>query len=356
MKVRFDGLRASDADADHGFKVTYGPAKRTAFRWRWYLMLLLVLSPITYFAWHLTTDRLLVEADGILTTEPISIAATHSGVVTQVMVKPGDHIDVDQILLDLSSPVTEARLRVLSSNLNELREFQGTVLLQVQGILDAYEGRLEQDNRQLEEFTRKYEELDERGLLLNSNDLQLLRDRRSLFAEIKNLEIDRQRAEAILYSNDIANAIRELEIDIAETQARQSQLDVRALTSGVVNRVFALNGEFVDVGDPLFEVSNLTEPVINVYLQPERMAHAVVGSAVTIKSPDGSRFDGVVKAPVQVTDTIPASLAAPFQGAKSAIKLVVGFREAPDRWIEGLPVRVSFPVRPDGSARKEDKP
>lgn len=344
MKVRFDGLDHSDTERDQGFQIAYGPGKRKAFRWRWYLMLLLVLSPIAYFAWYLTTDNLLVEADGILTTEPISIKATHSGIVSEVIVEAGERAEANQVLLDLDSPVTEARLRVLDTNLTDLKKFQAIVLQNVREILEDHEDHLLREDRQLAEFSERYKTLKEQGLLLNSSDLQLLRDRRDVVAQLKNLEIDRQRAETILYSNDIANVIRDLEIDIAETRALEAQLNVRAPTSGIVNRVFALKGEFVDVGEPLFELANYSAPVVNVYLPPQRMAFAVVGSPVTIKFPDGSRYGGTVKAPVQVTETIPASLSGPFQGSKRAIKIIVAFDEAPESWIEGLPIKVSFPV------------
>jgi hypothetical protein len=49
MKVRFKGLRTPEPEQQRGFKVSYGPGKRQAFRWRWYLMLALVLSPVIYF-------------------------------------------------------------------------------------------------------------------------------------------------------------------------------------------------------------------------------------------------------------------------------------------------------------------
>jgi multidrug resistance efflux pump len=350
MKVRFKGLRTPEPEQQRGFKVSYGPGKRQAFRWRWYLMLALVLSPVIYFTWQLTADRVLVEADGILTTEPISLAATNSGVVSAILVEPGDRVQPDQVLLDLNSPVISARLEVLTTNRDQLKVFQEGLVSDVRSILDGYEQVLSQENRQLEEFALKFDTLKQKGLLQNSSDLQLQRDRRSVFTEVKNLELDRQRAETILYSNDIANEIRNLEISIAETRAQQAQLVIRAPGAGVVNRVLALPGEFVDIGEHVFEISNFSEPVINVYLLPQRMAHAVVGSSVTIKFSDGRRFEGVVKAPVQVTDTIPASLSGPFQGSKRAIKVVVGFRTVPDRWIEGLPVRVSFPVLPAGES------
>ncbi|WP_303844683.1 hypothetical protein [Aeromonas sobria] len=53
MKVTFNPPKKQDATSDQGIRVLYAPAKRIAFRARWYLILLLAFSPVIILLWYL---------------------------------------------------------------------------------------------------------------------------------------------------------------------------------------------------------------------------------------------------------------------------------------------------------------
>ena len=49
MKIRFNSDKERNPTQDGGLKVLYAPGKRVAFRLRWYLILLLISSPLLWF-------------------------------------------------------------------------------------------------------------------------------------------------------------------------------------------------------------------------------------------------------------------------------------------------------------------
>lgn len=342
MEVKFERLKETDPTAHDGFKVGYADAKRAGFRWRWRFMLLLVISPILIWGWMVMQDQVLTRADGILTSEPIQMRASEAGFVTAVMVAPGDRVEVGQQLFDLSSPETDRKISHWQGNLSKLVEYQDHMIAELRGALASHQQKLDDSRAKQDEIAQSYRQLAEKGLFKLSDQMQLNEMRRSLSQDERQQMVDLERLESLRFTHDLADEIREIELQIAVAEVQQTQLDSRSDRSGVVNRLYVKEGEYVTEGDLLIELSNFETPVINVFLKPERMGQATVGNKVVIILPDRTRYDGVVLEPPQITETIPASLAGPFEGSARAIKVVVAFDEMPATWIEGLPVIVRF--------------
>lgn len=56
MKIKFSSAKEQQPTQEQGLQVLYAPGKRLAFRVRWYLILLAVLSPLLWLIgrWVLT--------------------------------------------------------------------------------------------------------------------------------------------------------------------------------------------------------------------------------------------------------------------------------------------------------------
>lgn len=88
MKIRFTSEKERHPETDQGLKVIYAPARRTAYRLRWYLILLLVASPALWLGSSLLRNQLLIEAPAY-TRQPLTeIRALESGLVSQIHVRP----------------------------------------------------------------------------------------------------------------------------------------------------------------------------------------------------------------------------------------------------------------------------
>ncbi len=342
MKVRFEGVKRSDPTQDNGARVSYAPAKRAAFRGRWYLMLLLVISPIIAFGWLVTREELLVRADGILTTKPVVYSASQSGFVTDVVAGPGTLVDVGADILELRSPEIDRKIELWKANAALLTAHQEAAAAQLREVLETHRERLEASDADHRKIAAKYAELEQKGLFTLSDQVLLNAEQRELLAEIKDLDIEVERAEAMHVTDATANEIREIELQIAIAEVQQKELDLTAKLPGVVNRILVREGEYVSEGEELAEVSNFDQPVVEVYLRPERMNYAQVGKSVTVVLPDRSRHSGEIRDPAQIADTIPPTLAGPFDGARRAIRVTVHLDTPPENWVEGLPVEVRF--------------
>ncbi len=342
MRVQFEGTKQSDPTVQDGFQVEYAGAKRAGFRWRWRFMLLLVVSPILIWGWFLTQEQVLTRADGILTTEPIQLRASKSGFVTSIKVQPGGKVENGQQIFDLSSPEVDRKIDHWQSNLNELVDYREKMIAEVRQTLDVYQARLDESRAKQDSIAENYGQLSEKGLLKLADEMQLNETRRALSQDERQQMVDLERLESLRYTHDLADEIRELELEIAVAEVQQTQLDIRSDSDGVVNRLYVKEGEYVTEGEPLAELSNYDAPVVNVFLKPERMSHAKVGNEVVVIFPDRSRYDGIVAEPPQIAETIPVSLSGPFESSKRAIKVVVQFDQSPENWVEGLPVKVRF--------------
>lgn len=342
MKVQFPNMQRKDPTVDAGQQVNYGPAKRVAFRGRWYALLILVLSPVAFFLWKISEDTILVQANGILTTNPIILSASQRGFVDDVSISPGDRITQGQILVTLDSPRLHVKSDVLQVSLAELLAAQEETRENVLSILAAQTASLERAKSELLKIRESYQVLERKDLMTNVRQLQINTDRRDLNIQIVENQLAIENAKLSIHSGAIAAAIRDIRLKIALVKVQRDLMHVRAVDEGTINKVFVVAGEFVAEGDILAEVSNYHKPVVDVYLKPERMEFAVMGNVATITFPDGSSYTGVIREPVQITEIIPAALAGPFEGSVSAVKVVLSFENPPESWIEGLPVKVRF--------------
>jgi multidrug resistance efflux pump len=342
MKVQFPNQHRTDPTKDAGQKVDYAPAKRVAFRARWYVLLVVIFSPVAFFLWQISKDDILVRSSGIVTTNPVILSASQAGYVSDISVSPGDQVTRGQSIIKLSSPELEVKLGVLENSQSALLAAQVETRKNVLGILEAQAESLERAKAAQMEIRRSYEILERKDLMTNARQIQLDSDRLDLNVQIVENQLAVEDAKARLHSGGISAAIRDIDLEIALVNVQRDLMKIRAVDAGTVNKLFVVVGEYVEEGDILAELSNYEKPVVNVYLNPERMKFAVEGNVATIIFPDGSKYSGVVSEPVQITETIPAALAGPFEGSKSAVKVVLSFDDPPATWIEGLPVEVRF--------------
>ncbi len=342
MEVRFKGTKQTDPTAHDGFRVNYAAAKRLKFQWRWRFMLLVVVSPLLVWGWFLLQAQFLTRADGILTTEPIQVRASKSGFVTEVMVAPGHVVAAGQQLFDLSSPETDQKIQYWKEQVSLLTAYREQLIDELRSALGVYQQKLDDSRSKQDEIAQSYDQLADKGLFTLSDQMQLNEMRRALSQDERQQMIDLEHLESLKFTHDISDEIRNFELEILVAEVKQSQLDIRSDRSGVVNRLYAKQGEYVTEGDPLVELSNYTNPVVNVFLKPERLAKATEGREVVVILPNRTRIDGAVAEPPQIADTIPAALAGPFEGSRRAIKVVITLNELPETWVEGLPVTVRF--------------
>jgi hypothetical protein len=110
----------------------------------------------------------------------------------------------------------------------------------------------------------------------------------------------------------------------------------------VVLEVFAPEGHGVPLGGPVLSLGSLQDLKVNAYLDPKKLYRARPGTVVTVRFPDGRKFQGSVKeAPV-------LALQDPrYEGRSVLVTVRLDKTVDPQEMVDSLPVTVEFPLCPD---------
>lgn len=342
MKVEFKQEKKVNPTSQDGFNVNYAPAKRVAFKARWYMLLFLVMSPIIIFAWYFFSERVLIRADGILTSEPITIISRADGLIDKVFYQPGEKVEPLVSLFQLSSPVLSAELEHTHLTLDRLRTRQEKSQLHIESLhkrkVKLYTDAIEKNK----EFTRDMTAAKYQSIMPLVNRLELHLTKLKIDSEDIESEIGYQLALAQHDSGSAAKIILDLEKELSITNAEIGLLHLTSSVNATVNEVFVRKGQFVTKNTPMMSLSNRKQPVVHVYVDPKNAEYTTIGNTVTVILPDNTEYQGEVRVPSKIADKIPSILSGPFQATKAAIKVQVDIDEPIENFVEGLPVKVRY--------------
>lgn len=114
MKVSFLPSKNNDPAAEGGVKIPYGPARRSAPRLRWFLILTLTFAPFAILFFNVVAGWFFITSPGQIWTESFSLTAPYPGTVDRVLVRRGDAVAQEQALLTLRKRTPEGRLEQIT--------------------------------------------------------------------------------------------------------------------------------------------------------------------------------------------------------------------------------------------------
>lgn len=205
------------------------------------------------------------DAYGNFETTEVTVSAEASGRLLRFEPAEGRELEAGEIvgLVDTTTVVLERR---------ELRSRQR-----------AARARLREAARQIEVLRVQFETAREEY----ARDLRLFEDSAATARQVNQRKGDIRMLEERIES---AGARSEsLEEEIAAIDARLEQVRERLADSrienprdGMVLTVYADRGEYVGVGQPLYEIAELDTLKLRVYVSGARLAHVGLGSSVTV--------------------------------------------------------------------------
>ena len=104
MKIKFSSAKEQQPTQEQGLQVLYAPGKRMAFRLRWYLILLAVVSPLLWLVARWALALWLIEAPAQLHLPGAELRARDGAQVDQVLVQPGQRVKAGEVLVRLDNP------------------------------------------------------------------------------------------------------------------------------------------------------------------------------------------------------------------------------------------------------------
>ncbi len=327
MRIQFHRQARETPDRIGGLAVPYAAAKRQAPKWRWYLILLTVLSPVLILLLGLLGGFITRSANGAVTLDQLEVRASSSGRVLRMALEPGANVREGDLVARIED------LRALTTG-------------------GAGSQRNESHSRGLNSLEAGAE------LALRARALRLAQERRDSMAALQQAgaatHAELREAEGAL--DQTASALLRARHDLGLAATGDSVggrpnatgasivYENRSPTAGRVLDIFRSEGEIVAAGDPLVLIGRDSDPKVTAYVSPKFAATIRSGAKATIRFADGSKAAAEISEPARVTRRMPADLVDPFgmRPMMVVLKLQAASEWPASQAIHGLPVRVRF--------------
>ncbi len=347
MKPKFYSATRNRPEETDGLNVPYAPAKRKVPQWRWYLILVVVASPLLYFAARGLYGVAVIAAPGNILLEQHELRAAVAGFVERMTYEIGDLVEAGTPILELKDPGLEERQLRLERELSTLKRDIPQNFPKIMQVLKTQVSIAERIVRDRSNAHRAMQELFSAGAATRA-EVQLASSRlaeaeSNLQSTKLDLAHELKRARA-LDDVDYDNAVIRIETELDLVDFRRSQMSHRSSYDGRVIDVYVTEGEFVSEGTPLLLVGQLDKPEVIAYLEPKHAQSVKEGGTATVRFPDRTILKArVVRDPI-LTKRMPAELVSTFGQRPMAVMLNLNPEHGipRDKLIHGLPITVRF--------------
>lgn len=342
MKIRFDPPEHRSPDRDQGVKVLYSETRRAAAKWRWYLVLLIVASPLIYFLATILEAILVVEADGYIQLEQIEIHAPVNGRIDKLHIRLQDSVTVNQPIIQISDLALTNRYRRLKDELDALtQEKRIAESTTSQNAIQSRHIFAIKQREYYEKRLRTYESLYRQG----AATIAELNTARAEYEDALNTvsisALASQRLPTESRQRDLR--LRSLNLEFAAASDLINLQLITAPKESKVADVFVHEGEYVSTGTPLARLVSQDQTSINGFLAPRYADYAVVGQSATVTFPNGDKKKAVISEIPELTSRLPGDASSVFSKRPVMILVKLEFDEPPLAPLPaGLPVKLRF--------------
>lgn len=335
MKVRFNSSKEAHPTQENGLEVLYAPARRQAFKLRWYLILTLVALPFLVLAFKLAYGILIVEMPAQILFARGEVRSRDAAQVSRILVKPGETVTKGQLLLEMDNPEWRMRLeqlRAISAEMSGASSYGANRSLS--DVLGAQLTRAE-----------------ERLAMLRRLVAQGAATQGELLAAAN--ERDQRQANLLTYEQQSKQSLQQIETSRAQTlqnaeekwlQERLDSLKARANEPATVSEILVQEGENVGPGTLLMYLRNASKASLYAYIDLQHASYAQTGQAVCLKLPDGQIINGHIAYDPEIAQGAPADIRAAFSAQRRDLLVtVIPDEPLPPRWlINQLPLKLRF--------------
>ena len=352
MKVRFVKPEQKDPARDRGITVPYAPAKRNLARWRWYIILLVVSSPLLYFVTKFAYSSVVVEAPGFVRQEQITVRAMVAGYVSDVYVKPLQVVAEGTPIARIGNPDLQLRAAQLRAELKELGQVSGKEVDNSPPSTTGYQDQIEIYRQQRDEAAQRMDNLQQ---LVNQGAATEaeLGAARNQFHEAEGKVAQTYQAMSIQSQPNSSGAqvrtsVAQARSELASVSQQMDGLLVRAPHAGRIVDLPVIKGDQLAIGGKLAMLApNGAQMHIAAYIPPEHTDYAAPGQQATVLFPDGMRRVARVTDVPEVMQQVPTAgdvFASQEQGVLVRMEFADGDDDTAEKksLTDGLPVRVRF--------------
>ena len=157
------------------------------------------------------------------------------------------------------------------------------------------------------------------------------------------LREDRDRQARLPESSQITRS-KTIQAELKAIGRQQKRQEQRAIHAGRILEIFAVEGEMLAPGKPIFSLGRADRPLATVYLDPKYARYALKGRMATVSLPNGSKIRARVREDAHLTRRLPADISSPI-GARDLMILVTLDFLTPlpvTESVDGLPISTRF--------------
>jgi multidrug resistance efflux pump len=353
VKIQFNAPPAS-AEVSNGIPVKYDNVKRTVPRWRWYLVLGIVLLIPLYFVYKTVSSTVLRASPGMVVVDQMVMRAPITGQVEQVAPEGQAAEQGARVLRVVQNQVPAPAAGAAQAAGAAAGSADHTYAMQrqdlqgqqkaLQSSLQAAQGRMSlmQDRvRQMDELFRQgaatRQEVDAARLQMLQAQAEIGRTQREILAA------SQQQSALYLQAAKDAAATRQA-VGLAQAGNVTPVADLMAPVPSQVVRSFVKTGEWVVAGDELMVLQTRKAPWIQAYLTPQHLKYARKGQKATLVFLDGQKVPAEVDEVFSETQRIPPERVGPMESQSAAVVVKLHPLQAlpAEHRVNRLPIDVRF--------------
>jgi multidrug resistance efflux pump len=308
--------------------------------WRWYLVLLIICSPLIFLLIKVGAHLFIVRGAGYVEVPQIEIRASENGYVKKLWVKQMQEVKPGDLLSTLEQPELDQKEKLLDSELDYL----------IENPVQSNNSNPATSRQVSIDFAYKQKAYMKKRL---NNFIQLFNHGAATDAEVKTARY--QYEAALEHVNSVlmtgspvldmehGRRIRQLALEKNQLKLQSEAMLLHSPVEGKVSDILVTEGEFVSRGDLVINVIKNEKAFVNAYLAPEYVDYAEVGRLATIRFANGEEVSAKVASVPSLTKPIPLDAVTSFGSRDREIYIQLDFTgEVNQRLMNGFPVEVVF--------------
>ncbi|HSY04783.1 MAG TPA: HlyD family efflux transporter periplasmic adaptor subunit [Steroidobacteraceae bacterium] len=332
MQVQFKS-KPRAPDELGGVKILYAKARGKGHRLAWYLILLVVLSPIFVLLSGVVGSWLTLTANGTVSLEQHEVRAVRAARISRLTVAVGDRVEAGATLAELDSLDLDAAAAHNAVERQAAAQAQRGAYAQQQAALDEL--------RLKERYVRYQRQRRDEIAALVDEGAATVAELDTAETAVTEAEVELVQLRATAARMPAASTA---EVDHELLERQQDSMILTAPFGGRVLELGARQGEYVAPGEPVVVLARTDTARVLAYASPKFGTQLKVGMQATIRFPDGTRIRALIAEPPPLTQRMPADLVDQFglRPMTVVLNLLPQERLSETQRVQGLPVTVRF--------------
>lgn len=269
------------------------------------------------------------DAYGQFEADEITISSESSGVLKSFVVKEGMKLEngqkigqVDSTQLSLRKKELQASVRAVRTNISKL-DAQAAV----------YEEQLQTAKKELNRFTN-----------LKQNNAATQQQIDQAQGQVNVLQ--KQIASVSVQKQSVYAELETLKTRIAQVQDQIGKTEIINPVSGTVLVSYAQPGELVATGKPLYEIANLEEMTLRIYVSGAQLPEVILGNEVDVlidkNMEENERLSGVVRWIASEAEFTPRMIQTKEERVTQVYAVEISVQNPDGKLKIGMPGEVNF--------------